>query len=264
MADLTKNKADLLLSTDTLSWYGLDIVFDLAKSAGFHGIDLAIWKNLDSRNPKYIKKLVKKYDLPVRIVQVSNKVNAKELNQALDICEENWVKIININPPKYFDIKTYNFIIDNFATYKKHNQNIKFGIINPPEGNFFMLPVPTYHFRNIVEIIKKYWSYLCLDLANINTESLEGEFLKKIKNFIPYISSVYLSDKTKLGKTHIVPWEWIIKLTRVLKYIKNELYDWYFSVKIDIDKNDLADLDKTLLILQKATKYYDENYLKID
>lgn len=37
-----KNK--ILLSTDTMGNYGLDVIFDTAKKAGFDGIDLAIWK----------------------------------------------------------------------------------------------------------------------------------------------------------------------------------------------------------------------------
>ncbi|NCQ82168.1 hypothetical protein GW750_05190 [bacterium] len=48
---------------------------------------MCVRKSFDARNAKYIKKLTKKYDLPVRIVQTSNSVNAKELNQALDLCE---------------------------------------------------------------------------------------------------------------------------------------------------------------------------------
>jgi len=35
MAEIANSKADFLLSTDTLSGYGLDIILDLAKSARF-------------------------------------------------------------------------------------------------------------------------------------------------------------------------------------------------------------------------------------
>ena len=57
MADSTPS---FLLSSDTLTGYGLDLIFDVAKQNGFDGIDLAIWKNFDSWNIEYVKKLVDK------------------------------------------------------------------------------------------------------------------------------------------------------------------------------------------------------------
>ncbi len=264
MVKLAKNKADFILSTDTLWWYWLDIIFDLAKSAWFKWIDLAMRKNLDAWNPKYVKKLSKKYDIPVRVIQTSAKVNAKEMNQALTLCEELWTKIITINAPAYFNMKTYNFLIDNLPNYRKHNQDIKFSIINPIEDNYFLIPIPKYHFRNIVEIIKKYWSYLALDISHLNQDLLEWEFLHKLQKFIPHLSVIYFSDKTKLWKPHILPWDWTLKLTKILKRLKKELFSWYLSLKIDINKNDLADLDKTLLILQKAVHFYHENYEEVE
>jgi sugar phosphate isomerase/epimerase len=63
------------------------LIFDLAKSSGFDGVDLAMWKNFDAWNVNYVKKISKNYDLPVRVVQVSSNVNEKELNKALDICD---------------------------------------------------------------------------------------------------------------------------------------------------------------------------------
>jgi hypothetical protein len=41
---MQKKENALLLSTDTLPNYGLDLVFSIAKSTGFDGIDLAMWK----------------------------------------------------------------------------------------------------------------------------------------------------------------------------------------------------------------------------
>jgi sugar phosphate isomerase/epimerase len=86
-----KNKKEgnpsFLMSSDSFSNCGLDLIFELTKESGFDGIDLAIWKNFDARNVSYVKKLSKKHDLPVKIIQVSENVNQKELNKALDLCE---------------------------------------------------------------------------------------------------------------------------------------------------------------------------------
>jgi hypothetical protein len=149
-------KPSFLISTDSFSNCGLDMVFELSKTAGFDGIDLAIWKNFDARNVDYVKKLSTTHDIPVKVIQVSDNVNQKELNKALDLCEATGADTITINAPTYFNLKAYNFIADNIAEYKKNNKHIHFAIINPEEANVFALPIPKFRFTNIVDIVKKY------------------------------------------------------------------------------------------------------------
>ena len=152
----SEGKPLFLISTDSFSNCGLDMVFELSKTAGFDGIDLAIWKNFDARNVDYVKKLSTTHDIPVKVIQVSDNVNQKELNKALDLCEATGADTISINAPTYFNMKAYNFIADNIAAYKKDNKHIHFAIINPEESNVFALPIPKYRFTNIVDIVKKY------------------------------------------------------------------------------------------------------------
>jgi hypothetical protein len=45
-----QQKADFLLSTDTLPGYGLDLIFKIAKRIKFDGLDLAMRKNFDAWN----------------------------------------------------------------------------------------------------------------------------------------------------------------------------------------------------------------------
>jgi hypothetical protein len=103
-----------------------------------------------------------------------------------------------MNAPKFFDFKAYNYIIDNIASLRKHNEQIKFGIINPTNSSFYLLPIPEYRFTNLVEIIKKYSCYLGLDISNVSEDALENEFFRKITSFVPHLSAIYFSDKTKL------------------------------------------------------------------
>lgn len=223
-------------------------------------------KNLDSRNASYVKKLSKNYNMPVKVIQTSNNINSKELNQALDICEETGAKIITINAPEYLNLKAYNFILDNLANYRKHNQDIKFSIINPEQSNFFALPIPKYRFTNVIEIIKKYGSFVGLDIVHLEEEALENEFLRKLKSFIPHLSVIYFSDKTRAGEGHVLPGDGTLKLPNILKKFKKELYPGHISLKVKIKTGDLADTDKALLILKKATTYFKEHYtdVKID
>ena len=146
----------VLFSTDSLNGYGLDLVFSVAKDAGCDGIDLALWKNFDAWHDSYVKKLCDQHNLPVEIVQTSSKVNAKELNQAVSICQQTGAKNISINAPSYFDVKTFTFLSNNLSAYQQQYPEITFSIINPDTASMSYLPFPKYRFRNIGEIVKKY------------------------------------------------------------------------------------------------------------
>lgn len=178
----------------------MDLIFSLVKEAGFDGIDLAIWKNFDSRNVEYVKKLSLSYDLPVRTIQTSNNLNDKEIRRAIDLCYELGADTIAINAPTFFNFKAFNFIADNILHWRKEYKNINFSIINPEDSSVFALPIPKYRFSNMVEIIKKYLCYVGLDISNLDAEVFENEFMRKMKDFLPYISTIYLSDKTRLGQ----------------------------------------------------------------
>lgn len=61
-------------------------------------------KNFDAWQVAYVNELVKKYNMPVEIVQISNKANLKEMNQAVDLAKSLNAKIITINAPGFFNI----------------------------------------------------------------------------------------------------------------------------------------------------------------
>ena len=56
---------------------------------------------------------------------------------------------------------------------------MKFSIINPEDKNILGV-IPKYYFSSIVEIIKKYRMYLALDVANVEENILDYQFMKKM------------------------------------------------------------------------------------
>lgn len=126
-----------MLSTDTLSGYGLDLIFELASSVGFDGIDLAIWKNFDAWHIAYVQKLIAQHKIPVKVVQISRDVNIKEMNQAVDIARAVGADTITINAPELFNMSSARFLKSHLAGYKQHNKGMKFSIINPENVNYF-------------------------------------------------------------------------------------------------------------------------------
>lgn len=253
-------KTECLFSTDSLSGYGLDLVFELVKEAWYDGIDLAIWKNFDSRKIDYVKKLSATYDLPIKVIQTSDNLNDKEINRAIDLCYELGADTISINAPKFFNFKTFSFITDNILRRRKENKSLHFAIINPEDSSVFALPIPKYRFSNMVEIVKKYLCYIWLDISNLNSDSFENDFLRKIKDFLPYLAVIYFSDKSRVWEGHILPGDWVLKLPTFLKKLKEFWYNRYLSTKINILKSDLSDSDKVKIILKKSRKYLQEYF----
>ncbi|MDO4714060.1 MAG: hypothetical protein Q4B28_05490 [bacterium] len=164
--------------------------------------------------------MVKKHELPVYSLQTSSSLNSKELNKVLDLCVATNCDLVTINAPKFFDFKAYSFIANNIGEYQHQNPDLHFAIINPEDNNIFALPIPAYRFSNVVDIVKRYNCALALDIANMDIEDLEGNFANKLDDFAPYLALVYVSDKSKSGKTHLLPGEGILQLPSFLQKLR--------------------------------------------
>ena len=122
----------------------------------------------------------------------------------------------------------------------------------------FALPIPAYRFSNVVDIIKKYNCNLALDIANMNSDDLETIFINKLDDFAPYLSLIYISDKSKSGVPHLLPGEGILKLPSFLKKVNKSGYLRPFSVKLALSKEELADSDKIEILLTKAKEFIEK------
>ena len=254
----------LLLSTDTLPNYWLDLIFSIAKSTWFDGIDLAMRKWFDAWDEEYVQKLSNDHKLPVYIIQTSSKLNQKELDKALDLCQATNADTICVNAPKITDFKAYDFIADNLKSYKDSNPDIHFTILNPKDSKLFALPIPEYRFSNIIDIVKKYDAYVWLDVSNIDIDSFENEFTRKIDDYAPYISVIYLSDKSKDWKGHLIPGDWTLDLKTFLKRLKKSGYNRPISIKLDFKPTELGNKDKLKKLLKKVRTFYDKYFLEMD
>ena len=251
----------LILSTDSLPNYWLDLIFSIGKEAELDGIDLAMWKGFDAWDDEYVKKLSFDYDLPVYAIQTSAKLNQKEMNKALDLCEATGASTICINSPKVTEFKVYDFISGNLETYQKENPSINFSIINPSDSKLFALPIPEFRFSNIIDIIKKYSAYIGLDISNLDNDTFEEVFVRKIEEYAPYISILYLSDKDKKGKGHLLPWEWDLDLAKFLKNLRKVWFSRPVSIKTTFEAQDLANREKLITNLKKVKEFYEKYFL---
>ena len=260
---MQKKQNALLLSTDTLPNYWLDLIFSIAKNNWFDGIDLAMRKWFDARDEEYVQKLSMDYDLPVYVVQTSSKLNQKELDKALDICQATNCDTICINAPKITDFKAYDFISSNLKSYKENNPDIHFTVRNPKDSKLFVLPIPEYRFSNIIDIVKEYDCYIWLDVNNLDSDLFENEFTRKIDDYAPYISVIYLSDKTKNWKNRLALWDGTLDLRTFLSRLKNSWYTRPISIKLDFKPSELVNKSAIRKQFKKIKSYYDNFFLNL-
>lgn len=245
----------ILLSSDTLSGYWLDHIFEVAKENWFDWLDIALWKNFDGWNTKYVKSLVEKHQFPIEVIQVSSSVNAKELQQALDLADAVGCKKIVINPPTIFNMSSYRLITQTLWTVKKNRPDFSFSIVNPKPSTLFLLPIPQFRFANLEDIITKYHCQLAIDVCHFDGDIVESDFMKRISSYKDKIDILYLSDKKFKKLDHIPLEQWELKLWLLLKKLKTTQYNWYLSVKYELEKKTLADGDEIEILFEKAIKF---------
>lgn len=252
----------LLLSTDTLQGYGLDLIFQTAKQLWFAGIDLAVWKNFDSRNVNYVNMLQEKYQLPVWVIQISSDITEKELEHAVKLSQELNTTNIAINAPQIFNYKAYYHLNAHIKKYKEEYPELIFTIINPSKETLFLLPIPKYRFTNMVDIIKNYECHLWLDLAHLDLDTLDREIHEQLPKLMEYISTIYLADKSKAHETsHLPLGDGTVDLPKIMDTVKKTSYTGYFSLKIQIPHDELAETSKLERILERNVEYFRKHYL---
>ena len=69
-----------------------------------------MWKNFDAWQENYVKDLIKKYKMPVPVIQTSRNINLKEMNEAVNLAKEVDAKVISVNAPESFNVKSGRFL----------------------------------------------------------------------------------------------------------------------------------------------------------
>ena len=102
-----------------------------------------------------------------------------------------------------------------------------------------------------------------MDINNIDSELLENEFTRKIDDYVPYISVIYLSDKTKNWKNRLALWDGTLDLQNFLKNLKKSWYTRPISIKLDLKPSELANKSAIKKQFKKIRSYYDNFFLDI-
>ena len=127
----------ITLHTSSLNKYGLNRIFEFAKSAGYDGIEIAVDKNnYDTQNAEYIKKLSNEYSLEIAAINTPINGSAKSVEHVIEMAEYLKCSVVVVTPPKILDFKFTNWLKKETPMLRK-KKHIQIALVNTPGKTIF-------------------------------------------------------------------------------------------------------------------------------
>jgi sugar phosphate isomerase/epimerase len=266
----------LLLSSGSLYNYGLNRFFEMAKKAGFSGIEIMISDIWDTRDPEYLKKLEKEFGLKIKAVHVplgdmkSWSGPKLKFTNSLQLAKKIKAEILITHPESSRDEKFFPWLSKNLPqiqsktkvkivaenmtkVYNKKTKKLVYQLFDPSKLSF---------------------PNLCLDTTHIATAGLDLlKTYQKIKNKIFH---VHLSDsffrpiseqdeaREGIEEDHALPGEGKLPLKEFLIELKKDKYKGIISLELCPETLQAEDVKRVLDNLKKAKefviKYFSESF----
>lgn len=253
----------LLLSTSSLTWYGLHRIFSFAKKAGYTGLDIALWTlNFDLWDEDYIFELSREFDMPVISLTAPGKsMSKKKLEKIVLIAKKLSVQVITVSPPHITDKDTKWFGAD----LMKLKRDIHISIcVQNVEPKFLFFVIPEYRNATFSQI-KTVTGDTTLDILGVDSSS-SMDILKAQAMLGKSVKNIFFSDK-KWMKRGILPgwaWGWIsyLPLESFLMKLKSTWYGWYITLKVNPAEIWVGNAQRVEQNLEYMKGYYEKHFEK--
>lgn len=233
----------LLLSTSSLSGYGLHKIFLLTKQAEYDGIDLSVdFDMYDTCDAGYIDSLITLVDIPVISISApERRLTKKQFDQILTLASDLWVGVVNVHPPHRLD-KEKDWFGDYLKLVATKYPGITINVINAPPKTWLFVISEYGDARP--ETIKKITEHTALSIENVDPAS--GVDLMKTSILLgSTMGFVYLSDKTD-EDSGLFPGDWTMPLESLLIKLKEVWYNGYFSLAVNSNELGAGEGDETV------------------
>ena len=247
----------LLLSTDTLKGYGLNRIFEFAKTAGYDGIDLQIDpKSFDTTNAAYIKAVSDSVGLPVKVVCTQVDANQKEVLEAVEIAKTVEAKIVVIQAPKILNFKYTKWLTKEIPKIRE-KERISIALENSPADTFLGF-IPEHALSNISELKK--FKHACLDTSRVAER--HQDLIRTYHALQRYLVHVHLSNVSK-GKRYYLLGDGILPLESFLTKLKQDDYKGYVAVKVNPKFIKAGEDEKMIKYLSDFKEYFNKYFENI-
>ncbi len=267
-------KNPIIISTGSCHRYGLARFFEIAKKAGFKQLELIIDDRLDNQEPKYIKKLERKFGLKVTSVHAAMEFVGSwgdpknRLEKSIKLAKDLKAKYLIVHSWDYTDphhlpwlLKNQKSIINLAKPVKVvfENATCRYDKITKAQIN------PAYHY----DVLKQF-DTINLDTSHIATAEMDIlEYYEQIKDKVQHIhfsdSDMHLDDSGKVADCHYVPGKGKLPLKKFLKTLKADKYSGPISIELWCDQ--FADkkgniTEEAVIKNLKAAKKFVNTYFK--
>jgi len=251
----------LLLSTASLTGYGLHRIFDFASKAWYTGIDIALWNlNYDLWDEDYIYTLSQDFNLPVVSITAPGKwMSKKQLEKVLIIAKKLSAQLITVSPPHITD-KDTKWFGQTLANIKR-DTHISICVQNV-EPKFLFFVIPEYRNATFTQI-KSVTGDTTLDILGVDSSS-SMDILKAQWILWKSIKNIFFSDK-KWMKRWILPWGagWGIShlpLESFLMKLKSTWYGWFITLKVNPKEIGVGNSERVEQNLAYMKSYYEKHF----
>jgi sugar phosphate isomerase/epimerase len=244
----------LLLSTDSLQGYGLNRIFELAKEAGYEGIDLSVNYGLfDTFNTDYIKRLIKEYDLPVKAVSAPKEISIKNVQDLVKMTKDIDAKVLILQPPKITNFKLTSWYKKEIPKLRE-KEFLSISLENAPAGTFLGF-IPEHSMGSTTDL--KSFKHISLDTARIGDQ--KKDLIRSYTSFKKYLVHIHLSNFHR-GQKYALPEKGLLPLESFLSKLKQDKYPGSVSLKVLPKHLSAGEDEKVVEELEKAKKYFDKYY----
>lgn len=253
----------LLLSTASLTGYGLHRIFAFAKKAGYTWLDISLGTlNFDLWDEEYIAELVKAFDMPVLSLTAPWKGMSKEkFSKIIDMAGKLSVQLVTFSPPHITDRDTKWF--GSLLMKIKRDTHISICIQNV-EPKFLFFVIPEYRNATFTQI-KSVTGDTTLDILGVDNSS-SMDILKAQSMLGSSIKNIFFSDKQGM-KRWILPGGAgggisYLPLESFLMKLKSVGYSGYITLKVNPKEIGVGNADRVEQNLEYMKKYYEKHFAK--
>ncbi len=245
----------IALHSSSLHKYGLNRIFELAKAAGYDGIEVEVDKsNYDTQNAEYIKKLSTKFKLPIVALHAPANGTEKSVEHVIEMAVYLKCPVVVITPPKLTDFKFTRWLKKEVPLIRK-KKGIDIALTNTG-GKTFLGFLPERALNDMSDLKK--FGMVVLDCSM--TASKKQDLIRFYEHMKKLIVHVHLSN-VRRRKEYSLPNEGILPLESFLKKLKDNEFDGSISVRVKPTELSAGDDDKVVKKLKKV-KNFIEDYIK--
>ncbi|MCF7917978.1 sugar phosphate isomerase/epimerase [Candidatus Gracilibacteria bacterium] len=246
----------IFLHSQSFPHYGLERFFEFAQKAGFDGVEITVNENYDTQNAEYLKKLEKRYNIPIKAFSLPHKKEENFVDAFQDVVKEFPKAHLNLASPQSFSFK-YKRWMDGIVPKLCKKYDLKLNRRNAPfQLMFGMIPERTDN--SLFSLREK--GYVCLDLSALWAS--KEEIMRSIGFLGDKLRFVYLSNVNRNTPYSPLP-TGVLPLESFLTKLAKNRYQGHFTLKVSPQELHEGDDTKLLETLIESRKFYEEYFVNI-